>query len=752
MTGLTPETVALAAEFFDLRRRFEVGEYTDVLADASRAIARIGSAAVTDDPLFADLLALLQDLAGLAALETGRSQEALELVQAAVAHWRHSRAPEPLARSLLNRALVLESLGRLAQAQDDYLDVERIVHAASDVPGDLLTLALSRLADLRSQRREERAADDLARVVLVQGPAGSDPESLNDLGHAASNAGDHKLAISYYELALAGVSATQHRRLWGVIMNNLALAYAAVGRRQEAVTKLCAAITAHTATFAHDQLAGDLFNLASIAIRDGDDTAAANHLKEAWESVQRGTVRSTLTLRILQTLAFTRLTQKDYARARAACNRGLEIYDEMRPDFARAEPEHRGAVRVLRQLVEILLHLALEENWMDELVATLDRGKARLWIDELRPRPGDIHPNIDAMPVQATGFLRRLQRAVGADVVVLILFAGEYSLFSVRIYNGNIRVHRRNIPASDLPEMVDEVRYELLSSSDHESHSEAELLAERLFGDDSLPERPRAFIVMPDGPLWGVPFDALPVPAWRSEAVVQRCPVSVCASIQVLESLRSREDRGSGRWHPLLIGDPGVGAPIPGTLRQLETIETVFAERRIDCVRLRGVAATVTNVLRHIESATHVHIAAHAVGSTEDEVPHVLLADDSGGSGMLRIDDVESLQLSADLVFLASCSTTLGVESLGEGMMSLARSFLFAGARCVIGALWPIPDQEMVLLVEIFYRQLTRGATVLQALHHALLEMKNAGASARTWSGLQLIGDGDSRSIGLRTR
>lgn len=114
---------------------------------------------------------------------------------------------------------------------------------------------------------------------------------------------------------------------------------------------------------------------------------------------------------------------------------------------------------------------------------------------------------------------------------------------------------------------------------------------------------------------------------------------------------------------------------------------------------------------------------------------------------MLRSDDIESLQLSADLVFLASCSTTLGIESLGEGMMSLARSFLFAGARCVIGALWPIPDREMVPLVDLFYGELTTGATALQSLHHAVLEMTHAGASARTWSGLQLIGDGDSRAM-----
>ena len=411
-------------------------------------------------------------------------------------------------------------------------------------PADLLTRAESYLADLRSQRGEKRAADDLARAVLIPGAAASSPESLNDLGLAADNAGDHKLAISYYEQALARMPETQHRRLWGVIVNNLALSYAAVGGLQEAATQLQSAITAHRATSAHDQLACDLFNLASIATLEGNDIAATRHLKDAWESVRRGNVRSTLALRILHALAGTRLVQKDYARARAASNRGLQIYDQMQPDFARAEPEHEGAVKVLRQLVEILLGLALEENWMDELVATLDRGKARFWLDELRPPHGDTDGHVDMAPVQATGFLGRLQRAVGPDVLVLMLFAGEYSLFSVRCYNGDIRVRRRNLAASELPEMIDEIRYELLGASAHESNHEGACLAQELFGEAQLPDRPRALMVMPDGPLWAVPFDALPVQAWRSEAVVERCPVSVCASIQVLESIQSRENRG----------------------------------------------------------------------------------------------------------------------------------------------------------------------------------------------------------------
>ena len=126
-----PKTLALATEFLDLRRRFEVGEYTDVRATASRAIESLRSAAPNGGPLVADLLPLFQELAGVAALETGHPEEALELVDAAVAYWKQRHTAEPLARGLINRALVLERLGKLAQAQDDYLEAELILRIAS---------------------------------------------------------------------------------------------------------------------------------------------------------------------------------------------------------------------------------------------------------------------------------------------------------------------------------------------------------------------------------------------------------------------------------------------------------------------------------------------------------------------------------------------------------------------------------------------------------------------------------------------
>jgi CHAT domain-containing protein/tetratricopeptide (TPR) repeat protein len=74
---------------------------------------------------------------------------------------------------------------------------------------------------------------------------------------------------------------------------------------------------------------------------------------------------------------------------------------------------------------------------------------------------------------------------------------------------------------------------------------------------------------------------------------------------------------------------------------------------------------------------------------------------------LLTAEQVASLDLrSTDLVVLSACETGIGDFAIGEGMMSLQRAFLNAGARTVVGSLWKVDDAATVVLMEEFYRNL----------------------------------------------
>ncbi len=74
--------------------------------------------------------------------------------------------------------------------------------------------------------------------------------------------------------------------------------------------------------------------------------------------------------------------------------------------------------------------------------------------------------------------------------------------------------------------------------------------------------------------------------------------------------------------------------------------------------------------------------------------------------------------------------------------MSLGRAFFQAGASAVVGNLWPLSEQEKSRLSDSFYRHLTKGRSVRDALHRAQSELRAAGAPPAAWAGVVVLGDG----------
>jgi len=147
--------------------------------------------------------------------------------------------------------------------------------------------------------------------------------------------------------------------------------------------------------------------------------------------------------------------------------------------------------------------------------------------------------------------------------------------------------------------------------------------------------------------------------------------------------------------------------------------------------------------------ATIVHLATHAqVDEERPELSAVLFSavDGSGRSrnGHLRLYEIYRLRLAADLVVLSGCTTALGTELSGEGTMSLARGFMYAGAGKVLASQWEVEDRATSELMTRFYEGLLRKRLpAAAALRQAQLGMR---ADARWkhpyyWAGFRLAGD-----------
>ena len=70
----------------------------------------------------------------------------------------------------------------------------------------------------------------------------------------------------------------------------------------------------------------------------------------------------------------------------------------------------------------------------------------------------------------------------------------------------------------------------------------------------------------------------------------------------------------------------------------------------------------------------------------------ILLAPDAGSNGMLTVDQLYSMRISADLVTLSACETGLSRVANGDDLVGLTRGFLYAGSNSIVASLWQVDD------------------------------------------------------------
>lgn len=158
--------------------------------------------------------------------------------------------------------------------------------------------------------------------------------------------------------------------------------------------------------------------------------------------------------------------------------------------------------------------------------------------------------------------------------------------------------------------------------------------------------------------------------------------------------------------------------------------------------------ATKENFLASAEEYTHIHIASHGFFNEEEPMLSGVLfspgdySDIEGERDILFAGEIYGLNLDSDLVVLSSCESGVGTLQRGEGIMSLTRGFIHAGARNLLVSLWKVTDRHTADLMEEFYRHVLQGETYTEALRNTKLRMIEQDDTALPifWSGFVMIG------------
>jgi CHAT domain-containing protein len=118
---------------------------------------------------------------------------------------------------------------------------------------------------------------------------------------------------------------------------------------------------------------------------------------------------------------------------------------------------------------------------------------------------------------------------------------------------------------------------------------------------------------------------------------------------------------------------------------------------------------------------------------------------DSLNDGYLKTFEVYGLPLRAKMVVLSSCNTGSGFLSTGEGILSLARGFIYSGSKSVVMSMWEIEDRSGTEIVKMFYKNLKRGYSKSESLRRARISYLKNSDQLRShpyfWSALVVYGD-----------
>ena len=271
---------------------------------------------------------------------------------------------------------------------------------------------------------------------------------------------------------------------------------------------------------------------------------------------------------------------------------------------------------------------------------------------------------------------------------------------------------------------------------------------------DSLPNQPEEKVIfIPQNKLFLVPFAALQDN--NGKYLIEKHTISTAPSVQALDLLYQRKIKRQGEQsfvpgnikgdELLIVGNPtapkvslqpGENASqlssMPGAEQEAKAIAEMFTTEA-----LTGNEATETAILERMPQAKIIHLATHTCEFNNSNF--IALATSNQDDGWLSVEEIQKLNLKADLVVLSAENTALG-KITGDGVMGLSRAFFVAGADSVVGTLWEANDMTMAFLMTEFYGSLSKNTGKAGALRQAMLETMKKYPNPQDWAGFTLVG------------
>jgi len=636
-------------------------------------------------------------------------------------------------------SLVYDALGREAQAIQAVNGALQIAHETGDGRAEVMArvelawILHKKKATLRDAVNElEKALEISRRLQLSHSTATILRQSawfLLDLGESGR-------ALALVEEAVDLAPQTSNPNILAGALNAAGHVYRRLNRREDAESAFRRAIATTEAwrgqlaggeqdarAFISDQASNEYHELLVMRAEDGD-------LEGAIQLAERAKARQ-----LLDSLA------QGHVETMAVMSEAEKLREqELSREAAKANAALAGHTRPDAKLIA----------QFEKSAGDLEAFRARIYSThpELKVHRGESDP---VTLEQAKAILPGRQSLL-LEFVVDDDWTAAFALERGDAGNAVVSFKLLALGSDQLQNQIEKFRHSL-ATRDLAYRTSAELLYRELLAPFRNQMKNKKIVgIVPDGPLWNLPFQALVTPDGKH--VIEQLAVFYAPSLTTLrETGRLHRTAPSGGPTLLAIGPARSDIPLAAAeVRELARLYGSGSPSGSGAKVLTGDEALETRWKQEAPGYRILHVATHGILNGNNPMfSYLELKADSASDGMLEAREILDLDLHAELAVLSACETARGETRSGEGLVGMGWALIMAGTPSVVVSQWKVDSASTTQLMLAFHRDVQKGLARPGPLQGKAESLRRAANELiRTpqyqhpfyWAGFQLLGDG----------
>jgi CHAT domain-containing protein len=710
--------------------------------------ARLGLARIYS-PLFesAERLRLRETLVA----ETARRRHCLlqskALLALANAYYWAQKPSQLLSASLA----AYESARRVADAATQ-ANATRFVGAAYAVLGERDTALNYNFAAVHAMRAQ---GDTPLRMC----------QGYYQLAETFAQFGHYAAALTYQLAALPECQRVSRDDLIALLQGRVALHYSLLGRRQDSLRFLQAALQSadkQQDRASRNAMRADLFTL--LGRLRLQENAAEEALAAYQEALQATNDNSYLSL-VHEGRAAALLRLGRAAEAEAGLRTSIQLYDQARSSINEL-PARNLWLNQKQDVYRTMVAFQWEQRQAPDVAfAYAEKSRNRELLDALSGTK-EFHwqPNRQTLEYKGSATpltLAQVRLKLPPSAQLIEYAVTEQKLLIWLISADKVVQAQTLIRPAELQRQVTDYLQALHSLADPVLlKTRAAALYRLLIAPVATELDPhRTLVVVPDEPLDLLPFSALVEPESQHYLIEDFTLLSSpSASVLIRMLAVGRVKKKTPAPALLALSNPVIdeqqfpGLPaLPGTLQEIESLQAYYPRK----LRLSGAQARKRVLLRQFGNYEVVHLATHSLLNKHNPLLSGIVlshnqeaATANSEDASLRAYEIFGLKAARTrLVILSSCRSGAEVNSQRGSFGSFTHVFFSAGVPAVLASLWKVDDESAAELMKDFHygyrmEHLPPGAALRQAQLKQLHSSHQQWRHPYYWATFTLAGDG----------